>query len=281
MKLLRVLCLPLALVAVSCGGDDDSGGGGGDGADVEAFCERLRELDTGETVDINDDPEAAMAEMRSLRDAAPNEIRDDLDTVIEVFEQVAELEAAETDGEPDEDAFGEVFELIFDPDFVAASERLEQFGVDECGLEPSEGGIDTPDDEPSEVNGESTGETPDTAGLITEAADVPEPLFDPFFDDDVVDPNEISINGLQYHLDVNHPDAPWRTRLMSFSMGAGVGVGGTELDDVAAEVCDAVAAYVVQFEPDWEITIESYAQDDTGQYDYVGDLVTGTATDGC
>ncbi|MFP5487234.1 MAG: hypothetical protein ACLGHQ_02860, partial [Acidimicrobiia bacterium] len=121
----------------------------------------------------------------------------------------------------------------------------------------------------------------DTTGLITEAADVPDPLFDPFFDDDVVDPSELSINGLQYHLDVNHPDAAWRTGLMSFSMGGGVTVGGLELDDVAADVCNAVAAYVVQFEPDWEITIESYAQDDTGTYDYVGDLVTGTASDGC
>ena len=215
-------------------------------------------------------------------------------------------------GTDDDDAFGEVFELILDPDFVAASERLEQFGVDECGLEPAD---DAPDSDPATTDDTTTNDTTtndtttndtttsdtttndtttndttadgttadagNAAGLITEAAEVPDPLFDPFGDDDVVDPSEVSINGLQYHLDVSHTDATWRTRLMSFSMGGGVTVGGTVLDDVAVEVCDAVAEYVVQFEPDWEITIESYDQDDTGQYNYVGELITGTATDGC
>lgn len=280
MKLLRVLCLPLALVAVSCGGDDTD--------DVEAFCELLRELEAGDTIDIDEDAEAAMATMQDLRDAAPASIRDDLDTVLAVFDQVAELEAG---GQDDEDSFGEVFELLFDPEFIAANERLEQFGVDECGLEPSDAG-DVPTDadltegdlgDDGLSDGRTSDETiaPTGAGLITEAADVPDPLFDPIFDDDVVDPSELNINGLQYHLDVNHTDAPWRTRLMSFSMGGSVGVGGLELDDVAVEVCNAVAEYVATFEPDWEITIESYEQDDTGQYNYVGDLVTGTARDGC
>jgi len=115
----------------------------------------------------------------------------------------------------------------------------------------------------------------------TEAADIPDPLFDPFFDDDVVDPSSMSIDGIKYHLDVNHADAPWRTRLTAFSIGSSVGVGGLELDDVAVDVCNAVAQYVARFEPDWEITIESYAEDDSGTYDYVGELVTGTARDGC
>src|SRR5690606_11150260 len=124
-------------------------------------------------------------------------------------------------------------------------------------------------------------DTADPDGLVTEAADIPDPLFDPFFDDDVVDPSSMSIDGIKYHLDVHHADAPWRTRLTAFSIGSSVGVGGLELDDVAVDVCNAVAQYVARFEPDWEITIESYAEDDSGTYDYVGELVTGTARDGC
>ena len=292
MKVLRVLAVPLVLVVASCGGGDEIG----NDADAEAFCERLRTLEAGDAIDADEDVEAAMAEMQALRDTAPAQIRDDLDTVLDVFRQMEELEPA-TD---DEDAFGAVFALLLDPDFTAASDRLEQFGVDECGLEPSSGedlesGFDVDLDAPETDTDTDTGNdldigetdavNPDAVNpddLITEAADVPDPLFDPFFDDDVVDPSSISINGLKYHLDVNYTEAPWRTRLMSYSVGGGVViVGGLELDDVAVQVCDAVAGYVVPFEPDWEITIEAYAEDDGGTYDYVGDLITGTASNGC
>jgi hypothetical protein len=110
---------------------------------------------------------------------------------------------------------------------------------------------------------------------------VVDPLFDPVFDDEVVDLSELSIDGIKYHLDVNYPDAPWRTRLTAFTIFESVQVGGLELDDVATDVCNAVAEYVATFEPGWEITIESYSQDDTGNYNYVGDLVSATAENGC
>jgi hypothetical protein len=291
VKALRVLAVPfvVVLVAASCGGGDDgTDGADDDGADdVEAFCERLRALEADDTVDVDEDFDAAMAEMTELRDAAPAELRDDLDMVIDVFRQMDEIENA---GGDDEDTFGAVFALLLDPEFTAASERLEQWGVDECGLEPStDDGFDDMNDDTTgdDTTGNDTtgdGASDDAVqpgGLITEAADVPDPLYDPIFDDDVVDPSSISINGLQYHLDVNHTDAPWRTRLTSFSIGGSVGVGGLELDDVAVDVCNAVAEYIAPFEPGWEITIESYAQDDTGAYNYVGDLITGTAGDGC
>lgn len=101
------------------------GGSGGDGS-AEEFCDVLRAAEADEG-----DGEASFDDIRELAATAPSELRADMDTMVEAFEQIESLD------EDDPDGFGAVAEVLFSTDFVEAAERLERFGVDECGLEPT------------------------------------------------------------------------------------------------------------------------------------------------
>jgi hypothetical protein len=142
MRRMTALCSALAIVSgfglVACG-DDDGGGGGGQAMSTEEFCELLRESEA----DPSDD--ASFEALDELVAAAPPEIRDDLELVRDRLQQLEGLD------EDDPAAFEAVMELMGDPEFVAASERLEEFGVEECGMEPSDtgttlGAVDEGDD---------------------------------------------------------------------------------------------------------------------------------------
>lgn len=119
LALLALLFAPL--VAVSC--SDDGGGG-----DVEAFCDQIVVL---ESMEDPTDEEAQQA-LQDLVDDAPSEIKGDLEVVVGVFDDLQGLD------EDDPEAMGEVFALMENEEFIEASENLEAFGVDECGLEPTE-----------------------------------------------------------------------------------------------------------------------------------------------
>ena len=69
-----------ATLAMSACGSDDGGGG-----DTEAFCEEIQTLaeSTGETTEEQD-----LAALRSVADAAPGEIADEMDQLVEAFEQL-------------------------------------------------------------------------------------------------------------------------------------------------------------------------------------------------
>ena len=96
------------VAAAGCGDDDDEAGG-----DVEAYCDLARELDAQE-----DFPTAEQLE--ALRDAAPDEIEENIDTVVEAF--LAGIE----EGDPAA-AFG-------DPEVEEAFGPIEEFEASECGL---------------------------------------------------------------------------------------------------------------------------------------------------
>lgn len=251
-------------------------------------------MESEEPVDFSEDPAAEMAELERFRDLAPSEIRDDIDAIIDVFNEVAALEA-NGDGEEN---FEAIFELAFDPEIVAASENIEQFGVEECGLEPSaeddEFSFDESDDEQS--SDRAVADDADQAsaddgaapadGLVTEPADVPDPLYDPFFDDEPLDLGELSIDGLQYFMDVNYTDAPWRTRLGSwFVLGAGsgeVGVGGLDVtESEATEICSAVVEYMRSLDAEGTIVVSTYGQDENGLFGEEEDVLRTTVSDGC
>lgn len=109
---------------------DSSEGGGADG-DAEDFCAGLIEFQSNAAPEAAFDEEA-IARVRALEDDAPDRVRNDLITFLDVIEELAAL-----DGEDPEQA-AELFELAGSPEFLEASENLNRFVVDECGLEPTE-----------------------------------------------------------------------------------------------------------------------------------------------
>jgi hypothetical protein len=210
--------------------DDDSDEGGG--GSVEEFCEFLRESEDSE-IDINEDPEAAAEAMETMRELAPEEIREDIEVLLDVMEQLAELD------EDDPDAMGAVFGLFFQPDVMAAAENLEDFGVDECGLEPTENDFTDPD---------FGGETVTTDGFDFD--------FDEG-DDDTDDP--FSIDAMQAYLDDEYGDEPWIDKIASWSIfGDEVEVApfGEELtEDEAFAICDALLEYLESIDSDAQLTV--------------------------
>jgi hypothetical protein len=111
--------------------DDDGGDDDGGGSDNE-FCGQIEELDAMDDLE----GETALAALSDLIDDAPEEIRSDLEIVVD---RISELEGLEED---DPEAMAQIFALMDDEEFVTASENLEAYGVDECGLPPSEGDFD-------------------------------------------------------------------------------------------------------------------------------------------
>lgn len=147
MKRLAALALPIALALTACGGDDGGDADGGDAASTEEWCglsENLDELGSGlDTVDPFD-PEAVRVVYGNFRstvnealDAAPDEIRDDVATVAEGIERVDdELQAVDYNFLDVDLAFME----DLGDDMDAASDRIQDFNVRECGFEPSDDG---------------------------------------------------------------------------------------------------------------------------------------------
>ncbi len=204
--------------------------GAGEGGDAQAFCDFMAEQ---EDLDINEDPEEVAAAMEEMRRLAPDEIRDDVEELLRVMEKFADID------EDDPEAFGEIMALVMDPRFVAVGERLDEFGVEECGLEEGE-----------LMGDDGDGEfTPITSGEGD--------------DDGNVDLDEheggMSIDVLQEHIDEGYGDEEWADKLSSWSiLGATevqVGSLGRELTvPEAMAACEALAEKVFELEP--EATLE-------------------------
>jgi uncharacterized cupredoxin-like copper-binding protein len=112
----------VALVAAGCGDDDDEAGG------TAEYCELSRELDEQEEF-----PSAEQLE--ALRDAAPEEIREDVDFVADRF-----IEAIEA-GNP-----SSAFE---DPEVEERFGPIEEFEEAECGLAGDEEDEEGAEQDPS------------------------------------------------------------------------------------------------------------------------------------
>ncbi len=262
-----------ALVFAGCGGSD----GGGD---TEAFCERVRALEAADE-SVDDDVAAAAAEFEALIDDAPAELRDDLRIVVDAF---TELDAID---ENDPEAFELFFELFERPEFVEASETLEQFGVEECGLDPSS---DDEVDPGAAVGDEGTdpfADDPYDAGEFDENDDgvlvgdgdvkvttVPGDPYDEAFWGPI-DPGEVSIPGLEQHLDVNYSDEDWfEGKVSGSSLGEHDVIVFALVDgDEAIRLCDAVLEYAGAIDSEAVVIIEDN--------DSVSQLASGTVETGC
>lgn len=188
------LLLSGALLIAACGGDDDGA------LSDDEFCERMEQLAEEFEEDADDDLDAeALNDLADLAASAPNdEIRGALDTFGEFAER---LEGVDED---DPEAFGEAMSIVFDPEFTAAFETLEEYMVGTCGFDESEfsGGFD--DDIVEEGSGgDGTGDDgtgDDTTGGGEEPdIDYDEDTYDEVFDDldRLRDPVEAQLGSVQ------------------------------------------------------------------------------------
>ena len=225
MRRLLIAVSALGLVAAACSSD----GGGGS---LDAFCDQLLALEERDAEGSELSDEEAVEVFQQLRDDAPEDIRDDVDTVLELIEQLAGL------GEDDPEAIDEAFPAIFDPDVTAALGRFTDFAVDECGVDPAVFGLEGLED--------------------LEGLEEP-----PVSDDEGASPDGDgpSTDGFDAYAQENFPDSPWLGSIGGTALGTfdgqadfSLNVGDTVTSDDAVEVCEAAEEYLAS-EGVTEITI--------------------------
>ena len=121
----------LGLFLGACGDDDGGSAGGGSALSEAEFCAQLEAMEDSDA-DITDSE--ALAQLAALARSAPNsEMRSALNKFAEIAQ---ELEGFDED---DPAAIGAAFALIFDPEVIAATETIESYLSDTCGIEVDSG----------------------------------------------------------------------------------------------------------------------------------------------
>jgi hypothetical protein len=106
-------------VALTACGDDDEGGGGS----VEAFCQEL-EAFADDVADADD--LSFVADFEAVVDAAPGEIADEMNQMLEAFEQLASM----PDEPESEEQMNEMLELTASIEEPSAA--VEEFARENC-----------------------------------------------------------------------------------------------------------------------------------------------------
>jgi hypothetical protein len=125
----RPIRLAIGLAAVSaltlgaCDADNDVGEDGGGAASTSAFCERIAEL-ADSAADTTE--EEGLDAFRSIADAAPEEISDEMDQLVEAFERLQSFDPEAAS----EDEMAEFMELAEGLD--EASATVEEYARDNC-----------------------------------------------------------------------------------------------------------------------------------------------------
>jgi hypothetical protein len=243
------IALAVALVPAACGesgssttasaesaerapSEDEGGSSTGAGGDEE-YCAALERLAAdGTDVDLTEDPEAALAEVRSLAEAAPPELAADFETFLGTIEQLAEIPADDTGA-----ALGELFEAMLDPEFMAAQERIDDYSSDECGIDFDDLGTAGDMDDLGDPGDDELG-----AGGMGED-----------------DPTDISLEDIDAIEEANDGTA-WEEKLSStvISMGADVQLGSGPdafTVDEALAMCEAMLPALSAKNPDVTIAV--------------------------
>jgi hypothetical protein len=117
------LAATTVLTLAACSDDSGGGGGSGGGGSTEAFCEQIEAL-AGSTEETTEEQD--IASFRALAEAAPSEISDEMNDLVEIFEQLQafDLEAAA------DDEMEDFFALASDLEDTSA--EIEDFAVENC-----------------------------------------------------------------------------------------------------------------------------------------------------
>ncbi|MBK9180936.1 MAG: hypothetical protein IPM45_15470 [Acidimicrobiales bacterium] len=213
----------LAVVPAACG--DDGGGA------TASFCDQLRGLQADDALggDLTDAQvaEAAVQQLDDLAEAAPAEVRDDVETLRDVIRLLADTDPS------DPDAFAAAFTAILDPQVQQASDDLAVYASEECGIELDTGVSSDAGDTGTGTTGTTDADTTTTTAASTTSTEPPESL---------------DTSAVLDHFETSYSGAPW------FGAVTGVGlIGGTELyvdTDLATadesipaglEICEATA----------------------------------------
>lgn len=250
-RLLVTALVAMALLATACS-DDDGGGDGGDASgDAEAFCERLRELEDADDLDLDD--VEGLAVFEELVELAPEEIDSDMARIGDAFE---ELQALDQD---DPDSFGAAFEIILDPALASSLEDFAAYAEDECGVEV-----------------EGADEFGDVGDLDDLTADLSTDFSAEFPGDEDDEPS--TSEALRDYLDANHPElSDLASGIGSVSLGeSDVQVTLTLDETVDADTALAVCEATVDFaEQDGLGAIDVEVEDQTDTVLATGDLEGG------
>lgn len=197
----------VGLVLVACGDDDGGSSGGGDAA---AFCAVVTEAAGAPDLES----EEGVAAFRELAGSAPSEIRDDIDIVLDAVERLDALD------EDDPASIDAAFEIALDPQVIEATENLEMYSVDECGLDPN----------------------------AFDDADI---------DRDAITDDRISTDGMQAYLADTVPDAEWVDDVFGWTVlrGTEITISGSNLEDDALEACGLILSYAGPIDAAANVTI--------------------------
>lgn len=157
-RLSVILLVPVLALGAGCGDDDDASAGGD-------FCDRARLLDAqmsslenefeGDDIPSSEVFDEAADALGDLADGAPSEIKGDLETLADGVREIAEifgdidLSDPEALSDPENaeqlQAMGERMEEL-DATVGDASDRVEAYLADECGIEIDDDGTSEGED---------------------------------------------------------------------------------------------------------------------------------------
>ena len=196
-----------------------------DEPDLGEVCELIDELNEAEESDTD-----VIADLiLEIRNTVPADQTDDWDLLFDTFVELAELEAS---GGDDSDAD----EILSDPDFVDAADRIDAFAEDECDVDLGLG-----EDE-----------------LTTTTDDTSTAPIDPRLDDPDPGEDPTSIDAIQAHLEDNYGSEVWWPVLddasawsmvnavdpmLTITLSASSDWESLSTTDLVA-ACDAVAEYL-------------------------------------
>lgn len=116
-----VAVVAMTLAATACGGGDDLA------RPSEEFCELAYEYDQQVAIIGPDDPEGHLEHLEPMAELAPDDVREDLDTVVDALRRLVDGDSSGVD----------------DPEVEAANNRVNRRSIDGCRLHDQEpaGGI--------------------------------------------------------------------------------------------------------------------------------------------
>ena len=109
----------------------------GPSASVAEFCTAISAIQSAEFELEETFGPAARQLFDDVQAAAPPEIADDVAIVIETLDAIAEVGISADENDPE--AIDAAFEILLDPDFTEANERLEEYTSQACGIDLGDG----------------------------------------------------------------------------------------------------------------------------------------------
>lgn len=159
--LLALVLATIAALATGCGGggevvlpapkesDERPAPDDGDGSASE-YCAAVAELEATDDSEM-DDPAKAVESLAVLGGVAPDELKPSFEVLADVVGELAGLD------ESDPDYLARSLEIVFDPSVQEAAGRIDEFTIDECGIDLDDSSDDPFAEDPSDGSDSDAG----------------------------------------------------------------------------------------------------------------------------